>query len=421
MKHPDFKKYIILLTAGTIGIILAWIIIFGLRSGSRRLSASGNGPIVIGENSSQENTLTDEAVESPASPAEETTVPVENSEESKELLEKLTSVEGMSPGPDTGYIFVGDSRFVNMNSVCGISKTDNLFMVAKVGEGYSWFNETALQQIKRIISSSLFNKWKLIICLGINDLGNCEKYVKKYESLKDDYDIVLVSVNPVEHYGNLSNEGIDKFNSALKTLSLPYIDTFNLLLTTGYSTADGLHYKEDTTKKIYNGILSGLEDISPGTLKPLSDGILSDAALSKKNSIQNDIIAQNKYVKKESNPESIMDDAMLEEFLKTLDESGQDAVSATESLETATGTESTEAATEEVQPSEEENSGTDNAEENNADQEEEQRNEEEQREEELREEEERRAEEERQEEERRREEEERRREEEERAAEEQEE
>ena len=332
----------------------------------------------------------------------------------------------MSPGPDTGYIFVGDSRFVNMNSVCGISKKENLFMVAKVGEGYSWFNETALQQIKRITSSSLFDKWKLIICLGINDLGNCEKYVKKYETLKDDYDIVLVSVNPVEHYGNLSNEGIDKFNSALKTLSLPYIDTFNLLLSTGYSTSDGLHYKEDTTKKIYNGILSGLEDITPGTLKSTSDGFLSDASLNKKNSIQNDIIAQNKYVKKEQDPEPVMDEDSLNAFLKTLDESGEDTVSATESPETVTGTESTEAATEEVQATEEENSGTENAEENNAEQEEEQRNEEEQREEEkreeeLREEEERRAEEERKEEERRREEEERRREEEERAAEEQEE
>ena len=415
------KKYIILTTIGIVGIVLAWIIIFGLRSGSRRLSASGNGAIVIDKNVSRENTLTDEAVESPASPAEETTVPVENSEESKELLEKLASVEGMSPGPDTGYIFVGDSRFVNMNSVCGISKTDNLFMVAKVGEGYSWFNETALQQIKRIISSSLFDKWKLIICLGINDLGNCEKYVKKYESLKDEYDIVLVSVNPVEHYGNLSNEGIDKFNSALKTLSLPYIDTFNLLLSTGYSTADGLHYKEDTTKKIYNGILSGLEDIYPGTLTNTSKGFLSDASLNKKNSIQNDIIAQNKYVKKEQDPEPVMDEDLLNAFLRTLDESGQDAVSATESLETASGAESTEVATEETQATGEESSETENAEENNADQEEEQRNEEEQSEEEKREEEERRAEEERQEEERRREEEERRREEEERAAEEQEE
>ena len=410
------KKYLILITIGITGVILAWIIIFGLRSGDKRLPVSANSTIVIGGDSSHESTAINESGVKPLSTVEETLTPAIDGEDREKLLERLASVEGLSPGPDTGYIFVGDSRFVNMNSVCGISKTDNLFMVAKVGEGYSWFNDTALSQIKRIISSSLFNKWKIIICLGINDLGNCDKYVKKYEDLKADYDMVLVSVNPVEHYGNLSNEGIDKFNSALKTLSLPYIDTFDLLLSTGYSTSDGLHYKEDTTKKIYNGILLGLEDISPGTLKPESDGILSEAALSKKNSIQNDIIAQNKYVKKESNPESIMDQEMLDEFLKTLDESGEDKTGTTE-IQEASEAESTEASTEEInEDTEEEKQETESAEENSNNEEEEQRLEEERREEE-----ERRAEEERLEEERRREEEEKRREEEEQAAEEQEE
>jgi len=418
MKNPASKKIIILIAAGISGVILAWVIIFGIRSGDDKLSVSGNSPIVIGEDGSKESIAEAEAPESPLSLSEDSVSGTETGEGREEILKKLASVEGLSPGPGTGYIFVGDSRFVNMNSVCGISKTDNLFMVAKVGEGYSWFNETALQQIKRITSSGLFDKWKLIICLGINDLGNCEKYVRKYEELKDNYDIVLVSVNPVEHYGNLSNEGIAKFNSALKTLSLPYIDTFDLLLQTGYSTADGLHYKEDTTKRIYNGILSGLEDISPGTLKPRSGGILGDAALNKKNSIQNDIIAQNKYVKKESDPESIMDEEMLEEFLKTLDESGQNEDPATENTESSV-TGSTEAATEEAAAetaaTEEEQQATEAAEENNGNEEEEQRLEEERREEE-----ERRAEEERLEEERRREEEEKRREEEERQREEEE-
>ena len=410
------KKYLILITIGITGVILAWIIIFGLRSGDKRLPVSANSTIVISGDGSQESTAINESGVKPLSTGEETLTPAIDGEDREKLLERLASVEGLSPGPDTGYIFVGDSRFVNMNSVCGISKTDNLFMVAKVGEGYSWFNDTALSQIKRIISSGLFNKWKIIICLGINDLGNCDKYVKKYEDLKADYDMVLVSVNPVEHYGNLSNEGIDKFNSSLKTLSLPYIDTFDLLLSTGYSTSDGLHYKEDTTKKIYNGILLGLEDISPGTLKPESDGILSEAALSKKNSIQNDIIAQNKYVKKESNPESIMDQEMLDEFLKTLDESGEDKTGTTE-IQEASEAESTEASTEEInEDTEEEKQETESAEENSNNEEEEQRLEEERREEE-----ERRAEEERLEEERRREEEEKRREEEEQAAEEQEE
>lgn len=316
-KH--LKKYILLLSAGIIGVIAAWVILFRSDPIEELISSSDNSTIVIREEDSgdMENPLSDLTGDDSGNKGNG------NAADSESMKLKLESVEGLYPKEDIGYIFVGDSRFVNMNTVCGISKTENLFMVAKVGEGYNWFNGTALQQIKRITSSGLFNKWKIIICLGINDLGNCEKYVKKYESLRSDYDMILVSVNPIEHYGKLSNEEIKEFNTALKTLSLPYIDTYNLLMTTGYATSDGLHYKEDTTKKIYNGILLGLEELKPGTLEKDPEKVLSDAELGKKNSIQSDIIAQNKYVKKEPEPGSEVDEALLQEFLKSLEEAGE--------------------------------------------------------------------------------------------------
>lgn len=223
-------------------------------------------------------------------------------------------------------------------------------MVAKVGEGYSWFNDTALQQINRITSSGLFDKWKLIICLGINDLGNVEKYVKKYESLKDDYDITLVSVNPVNNYGSLTNDQIEKFNSVLTELPFPYIDTYRLLLSTGYATTDGLHYSGDTTRKIYNGILLGLEELTPGSLTDKEEGILDSASLNKKKSIQNDILAQNKYVKKPPEPDTEIDEEMMQELLNSLMQNNGEIPADQENVE-GTGD---AAAQQEVSPEEQE-------------------------------------------------------------------
>ena len=223
--------------------------------------------------------------------------PEVSEEEERSVNEKLTSVEGLSPDSETGYIFVGDSRFVNMNDVCKISDEDNLFMVAKVGQGYNWFSQTAVSQIKRIVSSRLFDEWKLIICLGINDLENIKKYTVKYEELSENYDITLVSVNPVDNYGSLTNAKVQEFNSTLRNISLPYIDTYGLLTSTGYTTTDGLHYNSDTTKKIYKGILLGLYELDPSELSSDSEGILDKTGRSTKNSLQKQILAENKYVK----------------------------------------------------------------------------------------------------------------------------
>ena len=124
--------------------------------------------------------------------------------------------------------------------------------------------------------------------------------MKKYEELEGVYDIILVSVNPITKYGTLSNQKIEQFNTSLQKLSLPYIDTYHILMATGFTTTDGLHYSADTTKKIYNGILLGLEDLNPDALSAEADSVLDKASLSKKNSLQREILAQNKYAVKEN-------------------------------------------------------------------------------------------------------------------------
>lgn len=232
--------------------------------------------------------------------SQNTTVePQPDEADSGDLRERLKNTEGLLPSHDIGYIFVGDSRFVHMNQVCKITDNENLFVVAKVGEGYSWFTSTALPQIKRIISTGLFKKWKVVICLGINDLENLEQYEKKYNGLKDTYDISLISVNPITSYGTLSNTKIESFNSRIKTLDFPYIDTFRLLQHTGYTCTDGLHYDADTSKKIFTGILMGLEDENPGILVKAPASVLDKASLSRKKSLQREITETNKYIPKQ--------------------------------------------------------------------------------------------------------------------------
>ncbi len=354
-------KYIIMAVLAIGAIAAAWIVIFIMDPDNGSFSMSGNDIIFIDGEAPGLGGFGQDGLNE----GEVSEVVTADTEEKRSLNERLKEVEGMYLEPATGYIFVGDSRFVNMNDVCEISKRDNLFMVAKVGEGYNWFSETALQQIKRITSSGLFDKWKLIICLGINDLGNIDKYVKKYESLKDVYDITLVSVNPVNNYGNLSNSQIEKFNSVLTELPYDYIDTYHLLLSTGYATTDGLHYSGDTTRKIYNGILLGLDELTPGSLTSDPDGILDDASLGKKKSIQSDILAQNKYVKKPPEPDLEIDEAMMQELLNSLMENNGEIPETQEGIEGAQGENPDPEATapEEGQPEEqqpEENSGNEN-------------------------------------------------------------
>ena len=301
MKHE--KVFVGIALGGIVIILIVGIVLAVLEN---RRAGGDNGVITGKAGLSEASVINYEMVDSEPEmvivsnweDVEVSEVVTEDTEEKRTINLRLDDVRGMVPDETIGYIFVGDSRFVNMNDVCEISKEDNLFMVAKVGEGYSWFSQTALKQIKRIVSSGLYSEWKLVICLGINDLGSINNYIKKYEELKADYDITLVSVNPVNNYPNISNSEVEKFNSSLKEVNLPYINTYNILMTTGYSTTDGLHYSPDTTRKIYDGILLGLEEISPGTLKTENTTALDKTGQSKKKSIQSEILAENKYVRK---------------------------------------------------------------------------------------------------------------------------
>lgn len=158
------------------------------------------------------------------------------------------------------YIFVGDSRMVGMYHT--VAPVNTLF-IAKVGSGYTWLNETAGVKLKYYLDAS--PKVKVVLALGVNDLGNISLYLAYYRelvSLYPDTEFYFLSVNPVDDqylksynptaYQWVNNAAIQKFNKNLKSaFSKKYIDSCSYLKKKGFGTADGIHYTADTYRKIY--------------------------------------------------------------------------------------------------------------------------------------------------------------------------
>ena len=162
----------------------------------------------------------------------------------------------------TGYIFIGDSRFIGMDDVCNISETDNKFVIAKVSEGYDFLINTALPEAERITQSNNdITNWKYIICLGVNDLYNLDKYINTYNDLSNTIDLIVISVNPIEYHNNISNEAIEEFNSKLENIEgIQYVDSYSILLNNGFNTTDGIHYTDRTYELIYNIINNAIKE-----------------------------------------------------------------------------------------------------------------------------------------------------------------
>ncbi len=159
--------------------------------------------------------------------------------------------------PGVPYIFVGDSRTVQMQMAVG--SADKIY-IAKIGEGYNYFKNTALPQIY----ANAGNGTKMIINFGVNDLANASKYIKLVNDNIDAWTnagmtVYYASVTPVGNIQNVSNAQIEAFNSRLQAELDPrvnWIDSYSYLQQTGFSSADGLHYSADTYRSIYSYYMS---------------------------------------------------------------------------------------------------------------------------------------------------------------------
>lgn len=183
---------------------------------------------------------------------------IENIEEIEySTIKSITETKIIEDEPlKKGYIFIGDSRFVGMNQICNINDNTDKFVIAKVGEGYNYLVNIAIPEAENIKQeNSDIEHWEYIICLGVNDLGNLNKYSETYNELSKENDINLVSVNPVEYHNYISNKSIEQFNDTISNIdNIKYIDTYSWLIDNGFKTVDGVHYSKETYIDIYKQI-----------------------------------------------------------------------------------------------------------------------------------------------------------------------
>ncbi len=159
--------------------------------------------------------------------------------------------------PGIPYLFVGDSRTVQLKMAVGSS--DKAY-IAEIGEGYSYFKSTVLPKI----STCAGNGTKMIINFGVNDLANAGKYIKLVNNNIDTWinagiTVYYAAVTPVGNCPTVTNAQIEAFNTRLQTELDPrvnWIDGYSYLQQAGFSTADGLHYSSDTYKSLYSYYMS---------------------------------------------------------------------------------------------------------------------------------------------------------------------
>lgn len=152
-------------------------------------------------------------------------------------------------------VFVGDSRTFGMFRACyGLGGS----FLARGGARLDWLKEQ-LPKLYDLKGKNIF------INMGVNDLYNAAEYTKFYNSLPNSFvknnKIIFLTVGPVDeelakkcHMTRL-NKNIEKFNHKVKNeirSDILYLDSYNYLKKYGFSTYDGLHYTDDTMKKLYN-------------------------------------------------------------------------------------------------------------------------------------------------------------------------
>ena len=155
------------------------------------------------------------------------------------------------------YIFIGDSRTVQMKSHVGDNSD---IWSCKGAMGLDWMKSTGVPNITGKIKSHS----KIVILMGVNDLYQPKAYITYLNEKVNEWtnlgaSVYFVSVNPCDGSYSYLNSKITSFNNKLKdglNSNITYLDSNSYLYSVGFSTTDGLHYDQATSKKIYNYIKS---------------------------------------------------------------------------------------------------------------------------------------------------------------------
>ena len=158
------------------------------------------------------------------------------------------------------YLFIGDSRFVGMQS--SIKTDKNITWIDKVGarHDYYWDNLNSIMQSPKDIV--------IIYELGVNDL-DANKCLKVLNNLVNNgfTNVYFLTTTPVDDYivrthgYSVNNRQISEFNSKVINnipKGVKVIDCYSYLQSVGINTDDGLHYTSNTYNKWFKYILDNI-------------------------------------------------------------------------------------------------------------------------------------------------------------------
>lgn len=168
-----------------------------------------------------------------------------------------TNLKQLSGKKTSGIIFVGDSRTEGMRDAIG--ENDKTKFICKSSMGLSWLKGTAYKQLKELCDK--YPDYYVVFNFGINDLG-VDSYISYYKdtiSKNIKNKIVHMSINPIDESKAKKNRyevtttEIESFNKKYKEYAgNSYLDTYTYLKSNGFNATDGIHYDNNTYKKIYN-------------------------------------------------------------------------------------------------------------------------------------------------------------------------
>ena len=154
--------------------------------------------------------------------------------------------------PGAAMVFIGDSRFVQMEEAVG----ENPYVwIAESGKGLDWFEEKGVQRADAVIGTGT----RVLINLGVNDVRNIDRYIEFFNQKAAEWTlrgavVYYASVNPVWTNPYVTKEQVEAFNQKLQAGLAPYviwIDSYSWLQAAGMRIVDGLHYDEATYRNLY--------------------------------------------------------------------------------------------------------------------------------------------------------------------------
>ncbi len=185
-------------------------------------------------------------------------IPIEANGRIKSLAGRLrTNLKQLSGKKTSGIIFVGDSRTAGMKDAIG--ENDKTKFICKIGKGLAWLKSTAYKELKELCKQ--YPDYYVVFNFGINDL-NVSAYIDYYKNTiakNISNKIIHMSINPIDATKakkagyQVTTADIEAFNTKYKEYAgKSYLDTYSYLKSNKFNASDGIHYDNETYKKIYN-------------------------------------------------------------------------------------------------------------------------------------------------------------------------